>query len=161
MVTRSWGEIATCAPDGGRIDSIAAFDCSGLMGVPGVSRLYARWLVMHTSSERELRSALMINPRMRVGLVGLRADVPALRAVEDVLRTHPSVLWIALVSREALQMFTSRRLIASFCYDYHTLPIDVRRLMAILGHAHGWAHLQQVDAACAASPDFGGSTRKA
>jgi len=47
--------------------------------------------------------------------------------------------WVALLSRDARDNEEICRFVWESFYDYHTLPPDVDRLLATLGHAHGMA----------------------
>lgn len=50
--------------------------------------------------------------------------------------------WIALLPPGMLHSVELRRLIAASFFDYHTLPLDIDRLMTILGHADGMLRLR-------------------
>lgn len=50
--------------------------------------------------------------------------------------------WIALLPPGMLHEPDIRRVIAASFFDYHTLPLDIHRLMTILGHADGMLRLR-------------------
>ncbi|WP_028109851.1 sigma-54 dependent transcriptional regulator [Ferrimonas futtsuensis] len=66
------------------------------------------------------------------------------QALEVLLQdTAGMVEWIGLVSEGWTQNENTRRLIARYCCDYHTLPVDPQRLIVSLGHADGMAKLRR------------------
>lgn len=48
-----------------------------------------------------------------------------------------SIKWVALLSDAS----NSSRIITTYFYDFHTLPVDTERLLVTLGHAYGMAEL--------------------
>lgn len=52
-----------------------------------------------------------------------------------------AIEWIALLSEGELELRGCCSLIASHFYDYHTLPLDMTRLLCSLGHAYGMANI--------------------
>jgi len=65
-------------------------------------------------------------------------------AFEAVLRdTAAQIEWIGLVPAPLADNPVIRALIARYCIDYHTLPVNERRLLDALGHAYGMACLRQ------------------
>ncbi|WP_332878248.1 sigma-54 dependent transcriptional regulator [Massilia sp. S19_KUP03_FR1] len=65
------------------------------------------------------------------------------REVDQFLRAHSHVHWVGVVSDAALASDACRDLIADHLYDYHSEPVDGRRLADTLGHVHGWASLRR------------------
>jgi DNA-binding NtrC family response regulator len=61
----------------------------------------------------------------------------------DIMFSTPHLKWVAVLQREALENAEVRELITRNFHDYHQLPVDIARLNAILGHAHGKAQLEQ------------------
>lgn len=57
---------------------------------------------------------------------------------------HPKTQWIALLSHQWLAHSNIRDYIFTHFYDYHTLPIDVTRLLSTLGHAYGMAKIGEI-----------------
>ncbi len=83
-----------------------------------------------------------------VGLIevaGALDDTHYDRAAELLAQSH-GVRWIVLVDRENLKSPAWRQLIASWCYDFHTLPIDRPRLQVTIGRAMGMASLADASA---------------
>ena len=79
----------------------------------------------------------------KVGLIVLSPGVNgALDEYEGLLKGLTDVEWIALVQAEQLAEDVVRQFIRSWCYDYHTFPIEAERLHITLGHALGMAQLQ-------------------
>ncbi|MCH7474378.1 MAG: sigma-54-dependent Fis family transcriptional regulator [Gemmatimonadetes bacterium] len=100
----------------------------------------AGWRV-HVAPDIRSASGLLEEYSFGVGMV--RLD-PALggqfRGDMDVLcRAVGYMPWVALLSRDARDNEEICRFVWESFYDYHTLPPDVDRLLATLGHAHGMA----------------------
>ncbi len=77
--------------------------------------------------------------------VGVLILTPALDAgIEEVerLTTAHSMEWIALLPAGQVQQPAWARLVVSAFYDHHTWPVDLRRLLIVLGHARGRAQLR-------------------
>ncbi len=87
-------------------------------------------------------NALMHGPR--VGLVDfeLLQDTALMRRWEEFCVAHPGIEWIALLPQGAECNGEIRQLIRQRCYDFHTLPLDVSRLLVTVGHAYGMAELE-------------------
>lgn len=56
-------------------------------------------------------------------------------------RTQRFLPWIALVSQQTDFDERTRARIWQNFYDFHTVPVDIARLLFTLGHAHGMMHL--------------------
>jgi len=65
--------------------------------------------------------------------------------MQQWLELLPVTYWLALVRPHQLNDPQIRRLIQDYCQDYHTLPIDWRRLQNSLGHMRGMSNLNQRD----------------
>lgn len=63
--------------------------------------------------------------------------------IECLFPLDSSIEWLALVSPDFMQPSESFTLIARYFFDYHTLPVDLQRLLITLGHAYGMAHARQ------------------
>ncbi|MDQ2694231.1 MAG: sigma-54 dependent transcriptional regulator [Pseudomonadota bacterium] len=87
---------------------------------------------------------LIERPEMRVGVLLLNGEhLPQrLGEIESVLLETEQIKWIGLVTTAGMALAAVRRLIATYLYDYHTLPTDPLRLANTLGHAYGMARLR-------------------
>jgi DNA-binding NtrC family response regulator len=101
-----------------------------------------QWDVVRVSTLMEATQAMRTS-HFNVGL--LHGVIGALRPreVDQFLRAHSQMQWVGVVGAAALASDTCRDLIADHLYDYHSEPIDARRLADTLGHVHGWATLRQ------------------
>jgi len=54
-----------------------------------------------------------------------------------------TIEWVIVNARSVLSEPSVARLIATAAFDFHTLPIDEERLLAVLGHAVGKAHIRR------------------
>jgi DNA-binding NtrC family response regulator len=101
------------------------------------------WNVKRTSDFNEARKAI-INNKMHVGLVELSCQHPEpyLHQMEDMLRQHVQVEWIALLSPDTNLTPRLRQIIADSFVDFHTLPVDPHQVLANVGHAYGMARMK-------------------
>jgi DNA-binding NtrC family response regulator len=114
-------------------------------GAPGQQNFVeqmAHWDICRVSSLSEASQALR-SADFKVGLLeGVIGNVRA-REVDQFLRAHSRVQWVGVVGAPALASEACRDLIADHLHDYHSEPVDARRLADTLGHVHGWAMLRQ------------------
>jgi DNA-binding NtrC family response regulator len=99
------------------------------------------WQIRTVRSVDEARTEL----RQDAYLVGLLMHVIGSRPqleVELFLREHSQVQWVGVFRSEAIAAAGWRDLVADYLCDYHTLPLDSRRLVHTLGHVHGHALLR-------------------
>jgi DNA-binding NtrC family response regulator len=84
-----------------------------------------------------LATALASQQGYHVGLVVIE-DCNAYR-LDDLerLTANQEMEWIAVLSPHCLQDRTFARHVLANFYDYHTLPLDIDRLLVVLGHAYG------------------------
>jgi DNA-binding NtrC family response regulator len=100
------------------------------------------WQVRTVRSIDEARSVL----RQEDYLVGLLMHVIGSHPhgeVERFLREHSPVRWVGVFRAEAIGAPAWRDIVADYLCDYHTVPIDTRRLVHTLGHCHGHALLRR------------------
>jgi len=86
----------------------------------------------------------------RVGLVHWDrndVDMPTMRQqAEQLLDASNCVNWVALLSDASNKVNALSRVISTYFYDYHTIPVDADRLLVTLGHAYGMAKIATCDA---------------
>lgn len=100
------------------------------------------WQIHRVRNLDEARIAL----RQDAFLVGLLMHMPDPRPqgeLDRFLRQHSHVQWVGVFGAEALAIPACRDLVADYLCDYHTLPLDCRRLAHTLGHVHGHALLRR------------------
>ena len=83
-------------------------------------------------AERQLQAVVYM-----VGLLMLNRKPRWLDEVDALLRRHGNVHWVGAFRSEDLTNRACRELITDCLCDFHTLPIDLERLAATLGHAYG------------------------
>ncbi|MFT6914254.1 MAG: DNA-binding NtrC family response regulator [Motiliproteus sp.] len=112
-----------------------------------VSRHYIEDAGWHSCAAFDAVGALEVikNSKPKVGLVYfdrhyLNGGSPEL---EKLFQSTSSIEWVGLIKPENLSLNNTRLLIASYLSDYHTLPIDNRRLLNSLGHAYGMANIRE------------------
>lgn len=113
---------------------------------------FSGWRLEHFDSSA-LALARLRESGSGVGLVCVPAVGPD-EITHSALLAQPGVEWVALARPQALTEPRLRALIRRAFFDYHTLPIDVPRLLLTLGHAHGKAQLE-LPASRASSSRFG------
>jgi DNA-binding NtrC family response regulator len=79
----------------------------------------------------------------RVGLAVLDQLGPAALAALRAVAAVDGIEWIALVPKAALDVPEIARALVEDFYDFHTLPLDLDRLLVVVGHALGRAALGQ------------------
>ncbi len=112
-------------------------------GLIGQTRPQRNWCVdVFPNFEDAQDHALMYGPR--VGLVDfeLLQDKTLMGRWDEFCVSHPGIEWIALLPKDVECNDEIRQLIRQRCYDFHTLPLDVSRLLVTIGHAYGMAKLQ-------------------
>jgi DNA-binding NtrC family response regulator len=102
----------------------------------------AQWEVSRVATLAEATQALRTGD-FAVGLLDGVIGAMRTREVDQFLRAHGTVQWVGVVGAAALASDACRDLIADHLYDYHSEPVDQRRLADTLGHVHGWATLRQ------------------
>lgn len=85
----------------------------------------------------------MRSGEFRVGIVciGDDEDIESLLAAPDLLNEAPAE-WIAVLPRPLLEQPQVRHMIVERFFDFHTLPLDLGRVLIGVGHAHGMAVLK-------------------
>lgn len=111
-----------------------------------IDRYLEGWSIHVSRSVGELeRSLRRPSPsRVTVGILWLlEGSLPLLDELDGLLRNVGTVKWIAVLERGLLCSSKVSRFIQDHCVDYHTLPLDAARLATVLGHAHGFAQLDE------------------
>lgn len=112
----------------------------------GMQSLLQGWCLHVCRSVEGLESYLLrqSRPSISVGILWLKEGCLALlEPLDELLRKARAVKWVAVLDRVLLCSSRVCRFIHDHCFDYHTLPLDAERLAIVLGHAHGFAELDQ------------------
>lgn len=129
MATRG---LIFCAPD-----STGGAD-SGDIADQVVANGWAFW----AARDADTVNKLIGRHDLRVGIVALPANArDGLSALNELLSTTVPIPWVGLAPKGALLDARMREFIGTWMYDYHTLPADIQRLLATLGHAHGMSDI--------------------
>lgn len=117
--------------------------------------LLPSWNICSVNDLPAARKAL-VNHSYAVGLLLLSSTSDAdVIAVDEMLETHQMTQWVGVFPAEMIKRPAYRALIVKHLFDFHTWPIDVTRLNHTLGHAYGYAELQDPpDAAVAKKCDM-------
>jgi DNA-binding NtrC family response regulator len=82
-----------------------------------------------------------------VGLIVFKESTMAeVHKIQEFLDGHQQPQWLAIFSEQMLAWPETKALIVQHLFDFHTQPIDASRLSYALGHAYGFAQLQQTQA---------------
>jgi DNA-binding NtrC family response regulator len=110
--------------------------------IPGLSIDLLRsfgWDPCWVSTEGDAEWQQRHNP-MHTALVYLDTEDKLLRQMEAAISRSPRYTQIvAIVDHDRMREPRLRRFVAQFCFDYHTLPLNLPRLFYSLGHAYGVA----------------------
>lgn len=110
----------------------------------GRELLAADWDVHNAPNVRD--ALLKIREHdFRVGLAFFNSfDDHTHHEIEEFFHGSGHIEWIALVSPECLQTPGFGKHVLRMCHDYHTLPLDITRLLGTLGHAYGMAQVKSL-----------------
>ena len=99
--------------------------------------------VLHCAGSVAAAGEILHRNHCSVGLVVFDSLAPAFREeIEQLISATPTTEWIAIVTPEAIASKTLQAFILNAFHDFHTLPIDPRRLAMSIGHACGRAGLR-------------------
>jgi len=99
---------------------------------------WASW----TARDADTVNKLIGRQNLRVGLVTLPVKAAdGLSALNELFSATAPIPWVGLVPQGAFDDARTREFVATWLYDYHTLPADMPRLLATLGHAHGMSDI--------------------
>lgn len=130
----------------------------GAQSVHHFGQQMAEWDICQVATLAEAARVLRDNEFI-VGLLDGVIGAVRTREVDLFLRAHSQVAWVGVVDAPALASDACRDLIADHLADYHSTPVDVRRLADTLGHVHGCATLRRPRARAVgtATPQLGDS----
>ncbi len=104
----------------------------------------AGWDV-HVASDTGQARKQISEHEFRVGLAFFDGyDDKAHHEVEEFFHTSGHVEWVALIAPVCLQSSSFCKHILRMFHDYHTLPLDMSRLLATLGHAYGMSQVKNL-----------------
>jgi DNA-binding NtrC family response regulator len=132
----------TAVPLGKR--RVLFYDPHGIDDEVSRNLLEEGWEVSKARELDQVRT-LLYERRYEVGLFVLgQKDVRAPdRDVEHLLSLKTQPYWIALLTPQDTTEPQVRQLIATYFFDYHTLPTDPQRLLMALGHVYGMARMRR------------------
>ena len=103
------------------------------------------WRVCFAQTIGEAEKLLRDKPFV-LGLVALDVSEKSSSLADlHTFLARTNLEWIGLVEPGWLASEPIMNLIRDVCSDYHTLPVDCERLIAILGHIHGMAKLRRLE----------------
>ncbi|MFE8071275.1 sigma-54 dependent transcriptional regulator [Marinobacteraceae bacterium S3BR75-40.1] len=112
------------------------------------------WQVHKFDSEVLPPDELSFRMTPSVGVIDLTGpELPELGTLKLWTEKLPHTLWIALLTAPPVPQSAMGQFVADNCQDYHTVPFDVGRFKAILGHLWGMALLREEMAAHGGQPE--------
>jgi DNA-binding NtrC family response regulator len=106
-------------------------------------QLVAHHWMVHIATDLKQASELFEKYNFFVGLCILNGAHSALQLsqIKRLVNSYAHCNWVMGLPKESTPEMNPNsaesKLIADYCYDYITLPIDINRLLFALGHAHG------------------------
>ncbi len=101
------------------------------------------WNLLSATDVQTAKSLIESTPDCYVGLCSIvNCDKRSLEDFEELLLLNSNMEWIALLPSGCLQSEDFCTFLFNHFYDYHTLPVDMPRLLVTLGHAYGKARLK-------------------
>lgn len=98
------------------------------------------WNVYLTHSVREAEE-LAKRHDFTVGLVRVDSSLANDDSLRGLLTGYRRMKWVAMADAEAVRAPTLARLVADNCFDSHSIPVDVNKLLFSLDHAADMAGL--------------------
>jgi DNA-binding NtrC family response regulator len=115
----------------------------GLSDFPAQELNELGWDLLTAADTAAAKSLLDNNSDCYIGLfLIVDCDAAGLEKFEEFLLLNSHMEWIALAPRGCLQSERFCEFIFKNFYDYHTLPLDMPRLLVTLGRAYGKARLK-------------------
>ena len=116
----------------------------------------AGWQVHRATDLRHARQLIAQHGLAVALLVQTEVSDELCAALDVFLKSTANIEWIGCFDTASVVRPPCRDLILSHLFDHHTLPLDMQRLTACLGHAHGRASLRE--AAEGVAPGGGDTT---
>jgi DNA-binding NtrC family response regulator len=96
------------------------------------------WKILQATDMDQLKKLKSDNEDCVVGLVAIpQYNETLLDDIEMLFLAKGNTEWIALLPGDCLTKFLLCKFVAHNFYDYHTLPVDLPRLLVTLGRAYG------------------------
>lgn len=105
----------------------------------------AGWHIHSVTNLKEVKQVLK-KYKCYVGIlqVPVHLDSACYPSLYHLGQAEPRIQWIALLHSQSMDNKDLCETIFTYCYDYHTFPINLNRLLIILGHAYGMAALNDM-----------------
>ncbi len=118
-----------------------------------IDRIAVGWSVLHSDTLEALATlAQRHSPSIGLLALGESGTDQHVAELEHFLLGERRMEWIGLVHPHRLTDPVVREFIAKFCHDYHSLPLDDRRLFDSIGHAHGMATIRRYNVSDESKP---------
>jgi len=118
---------------------------------------------VHHATDLNTASRRLREPGLWVGLIVLeRTDNDSCAALHEFLQRHNTVEWVGAFGADCFDLQSCNELILNHFFDFHTLPLDIERLLPVLGHAYGrarlWSKTRDTSRTAASNPIVGNSS---
>ncbi len=110
------------------------------------SVLESSWRIHTLDTSQPPPRNLALPAGARVGILDLtQAEKIQPARIEAWINALAVTSWVGILAEQPWGHEALRRLVARYCSDYHTLPLDGTRLNTVLGHLWGMAGLETID----------------
>lgn len=122
--------------------NVLAIDPQGQLA-DQLSLVVAEDQLLHCVDSVTAAKKVLANNNCSVGLIVLDPLTPQLQEeVERLIVSAPTTEWIGIVLASSLESRAFQLFVLNAFHDYHTLPIEPRRLAMSIGHACGKARMR-------------------
>jgi DNA-binding NtrC family response regulator len=112
--------------------------------VPKAELESAGWQLLAARGIEEAKSLLTRSSDCHTGILSIHESFPPkVDELEEILLLNSSMEWIALLPARCMDSTHFCTFVIGNFYDYHTLPVDLPRLLVTVGHANGKARLKR------------------
>lgn len=122
--------------------NVLALDPQGLLAEQ-LSQVIAEDQTLHCVESVAAAKKILARDHCSVGLIVVDVLTPQIQEeVERLIAGAPTTEWIGIVSDKSLESREFQAFILNVFHDFHTLPIEPRRLAMSIGHACGKARMR-------------------
>jgi DNA-binding NtrC family response regulator len=110
-------------------------------GLRVLSNQYEHWSLVRYSN-LEAAGLYLDSKESAIGIIDCSSSVQPDAEIEHWLTCYQGVSWVAILSKEQLSKKEWQLFVATYCYDYHTIPVSEEKLFITIGRAYGMSKLK-------------------
>jgi len=104
----------------------------------------AGWDIIEKRTIEDAEVLLLEEKNIFVSLLIMgQCQAELMSSVEELINGFSGSEWIAILPNSCLENPVFCKSIIDLFFDYHTLPVDIRRLLVLIGHAYGKAMIRK------------------